>query len=61
MTYEYECKKCGIFEKVQKITAEPLKKCPTCKCKVVRLISNGNFSLKGGNWGHDGYAGHSKD
>ena len=40
-TYEYECKKCGIFEEFQSITAEPLKKCPNCCGPVKRLISAG--------------------
>lgn len=38
-TYEYECKKCGIFEVDQKITEEHLKKCIKCECEVTRLIS----------------------
>lgn len=34
----------------------PLKKCPKCgKSKVRRLITGGNFILKGGGWYSDGY------
>lgn len=41
-TYEYECRKCGHqFEKFQSITAPPLKTCPKCKGKVVRVVSGG--------------------
>ena len=41
-TYEYECEKCGIvFERFQKMTDEPVKRCPECKGKVKRLISGG--------------------
>lgn len=40
-TYEYRCPKCGIFDMVQSITAEPLQECPTCKSPVQRLISGG--------------------
>lgn len=41
-TYEYECEKCGHrFEVFQKITDEPVKKCPKCKGKVRKLISGG--------------------
>ena len=41
-TYEYECTKCGYrFEKFQKMTDEPLKRCPKCKGKVKRLIGLG--------------------
>ena len=50
MIYEYECKKCGEFEFEQKINDEPLKRCPTCKCKVKRLISRGSFILVGQYW-----------
>ena len=41
-TYEYECTKCGyVFERFQKMTDEPLKRCPKCRCKVKRLIGTG--------------------
>lgn len=41
-TYEYECAKCGKrFEKFQKMTDEPLKKCPDCGGKIHRLIGTG--------------------
>jgi putative FmdB family regulatory protein len=40
-TYEYECKKCGRFEQFQRITEGKLKKCPTCKGPVKRLLGAG--------------------
>jgi len=41
-TYEYECTKCGYtFEKFQRMSEEPLKRCPKCRCKVKRLIGSG--------------------
>lgn len=40
-TYEYECKKCGRFEHFQRITEEKLKRCPTCKGAVKRLLGSG--------------------
>lgn len=41
-TYEYECEKCGtVFERFQKMTDPPVKRCPECKGKVKRLISGG--------------------
>ena len=49
-TYEYECKACGHrFEKMQPMTAEPVKACPKCsKKKVIRLIGSGaGFIFKG--------------
>lgn len=49
-TYEYQCDSCGVFEVSQRITEDPLKKCPTCKGKVRRLISNTSFMLKGSGW-----------
>jgi putative FmdB family regulatory protein len=48
--YEYQCDHCGVFEVSQRITEDPLKKCPTCKAKVRRLISNTSFLLKGNGW-----------
>ncbi len=51
--YEYECQKCGSqFEVVQKITAKPLIRCEKQKCKgkLLRLISNSSFVLKGSGW-----------
>ena len=49
-TYEYQCDSCGVFEVTQRITEDPIKKCPTCKSKVRRLISNTSFMLKGSGW-----------
>ncbi len=54
--YEYQCKKCGEFEVVQKITETPLKRCPTCRGKVTKLISNTSFQLKGTGWYVTDYA-----
>lgn len=48
--YEYACKKCGNFEVTQRITEDPLKKCPTCGTKVTKLISPSAFHLKGSGW-----------
>ena len=45
--YEYACQKCGTFEMTQRITDEPLSKCPTCKGKVKKLISKKLGSLQG--------------
>lgn len=54
--YEYECKKCGIFEVHQKMVDEPLKTCPTCQHDVKKLISLSGFELKGGGWYKDLYS-----
>ena len=54
--YEYECGKCGVFEHSQRITEPALAKCPSCKRKVRRLISNTSFQLKGSGWYVTDYA-----
>jgi putative FmdB family regulatory protein len=54
--YEYKCDKCGVFELTQRITESALKKCPTCKGKVERIISNTSFVLKGSGWYVTDYA-----
>jgi putative FmdB family regulatory protein len=54
--YEYRCEKCGDFERTQRITDEPLQRCPKCRRKVRRLISNTSFQLKGSGWYVTDYA-----
>jgi putative FmdB family regulatory protein len=50
--YEYECQSCKFYSEVmQKISDEPLKKCPSCgKNTMKKLISAPNFRLKGSGW-----------
>lgn len=56
MIYEYECQKCEkILEIEQKISEEPLDKCPECGHVIKRIISNTSFVLKGKGWFKDGY------
>ena len=56
-TYEYGCKACGHeWELEQRISENPIRKCPKCKkLKATRLISGGNFILKGDGWYADLY------
>jgi putative FmdB family regulatory protein len=54
--YEYLCKKCGEFELMQRITDDPLRRCPTCRGKITKLISNTSFQLKGSGWYMTDYA-----
>lgn len=54
--YEYECPRCGHFEQMRKISDPELKRCPTCKGKVSKLISNSSFQLKGSGWYVTDYA-----
>ena len=60
-TYDYSCDNCGhAFEREQRITEDPIKKCPECgKLKARRMIGGGNFILKGGGWESDLYSGPS--
>lgn len=60
-TYDYSCDNCGHeFEREQRITEKPLKKCPKCgKDKARRMIGGGGFILKGGGWESDLYSGPS--
>lgn len=53
--YEYECRKCGLFDYSQSIADRPLSRCPKCRSKVSKLISATAFHLKGGGWYADGY------
>jgi putative FmdB family regulatory protein len=53
--YEYACPKCGEFEARQSLSDPVLKKCPTCRSKVTKLISSSAFTLKGGGWYSDAY------
>jgi putative FmdB family regulatory protein len=57
-TYEYACSECHHqWEEIQRISEPPVEVCPACK-KVAaqRLISAGNFILKGGGWYADLYS-----
>lgn len=54
--YEYKCQRCGDFEVTQRITEKPLSRCPTCKGRVKKLISNTSFQLKGTGWYITDYA-----
>jgi putative FmdB family regulatory protein len=41
-TYEYRCEKCGnTFEIFQKMSDEPLSRCPECGGSVKKLIGGG--------------------
>jgi len=50
--YEYECKACGQrLEKLQKMSADPLTRCPACEQDTLsRLVSAAGFRLAGGGW-----------
>jgi putative FmdB family regulatory protein len=50
--YEYECSNCRFYvEVLQKISEQPLKKCPSCgKNALKKLVSAPVFRLKGSGW-----------
>ena len=50
--YEYQCDACEHkFEKLQKISDDPLKDCPVCsEPKLNKLVSAAAFRLKGSGW-----------
>lgn len=59
--YEYECQSCGRFEVLQSFSEKPLKTCPTCsekgiKVAVERMVSAPAFHLKGSGWYKTDYA-----
>ena len=49
ITYNYKCKNCAHeLETKQKITEEPLKRCPQCNTQMLkRVIQSSKFQLKG--------------
>jgi putative FmdB family regulatory protein len=55
--YEYLCKKCGHrFEKIQKFSDKPIKKCPECGGAVEQVISAAAVQFKGSGWYVTDYA-----
>lgn len=55
--YEYQCKKCGHrFERIQKFSDKPVKKCPDCGGSVEQVISAPAVQFKGSGWYVTDYA-----
>lgn len=57
--YEYECAKGHRFEKLEKFSASPSRKCPTCGAKAARQISASSMQFKGSGWYVTDYGGKS--
>ena len=45
--YEYKCDNGHVFEVMQKMTDDPVKKCPECKAKVQRVFHPVAVHFKG--------------
>jgi putative FmdB family regulatory protein len=55
--YEYQCKKCHYrFEKIQKFSDKPIKKCPDYGGPVEQTISAPAVQFKGSGWYVTDYA-----
>jgi len=60
-TYVYRCKKCEHqFESIQKMTDEPLKKCPECNGAITRLPFPPSIVFKGSGFHINDYPSSSK-
>ena len=55
--YEYQCKKCKHkFEKIQKFSDSPVKKCPECGGPVEKILHAPAVQFKGTGWYVTDYA-----
>jgi putative FmdB family regulatory protein len=54
--YEYQCRKHGRFEVIQKFSDPVLKACPKCGGKVEKLLSAPAIQFKGTGWYVTDYA-----
>jgi putative FmdB family regulatory protein len=59
--YEYQCKKCKHkFEKIQKFSDAPIRKCPECGGPVEKLLHAPAVQFKGTGWYVTDYGGKDK-
>ena len=55
--YEYKCLECDShFEKIQRVSDEPLEVCEKCNGKVEKQVSLSGFQFKGEGWYVTDYA-----
>lgn len=58
--YEYQCKKCKHkFEKIQKFSDRPIRKCPECGGPLDKIQHAPNVQFKGTGWYVTDYGGKS--
>jgi putative FmdB family regulatory protein len=56
--YEYQCKKCKHkFEKIQKFSDQPVRKCPECGSPVEKIMHAPAVQFKGSGWYVTDYGG----
>jgi len=59
--YEYQCKKCKHkFEKIQKFSDPPVRKCPECGSPVEKIMHAPAVQFKGSGWYVTDYGGKSE-
>ena len=59
--YEYQCKKCKHkFEKIQKFSDPPIRKCPECGGPAEKLLHAPAVQFKGTGWYVTDYGGKDK-
>lgn len=59
--YEYVCQKCGHhLEVMQKVSDKPLTRCPECRGKLEKILSQTSFQLKGSGWYVSDYSSRGK-
>lgn len=59
--YEYQCKKCKHkFEKIQKFSDQPVRKCPECGSPVEKIMHAPAVQFKGSGWYVTDYGGKSE-
>ena len=60
--YEYKCVKCGHrFEKIERVSASEIKKCPQCGARAERVLNRPAIQFKGTGWYVTDYAGKNSD
>lgn len=60
--YEYKCLECNsYFEKMQKVSDEPLKTCEKCGGELEKQISLSGFQFKGAGWYVTDYSNKKKE
>ncbi len=50
--YAYQCNNCGVqFERIQKFSDDPIRRCPECEEEAVRrIIQTAGIIFKGSGW-----------